>query len=151
MNVTIQRCDSAEQPGWLDLREALWPADTRAEHMAEMASFTTDAQRYVQFIAYDEHNLAVGFVEASLRNDYVNGAHTSPVAFLEGIYVVPQYRRWHIAAQLLSSVVKWATSRGCQELASDALLDNEISHSVHKALGFEETGRVVFFLKALTR
>ena len=43
-----------------------------------------------------------------------------------------------------------AHDAGWRELASDALLDNEISHSVHRALGFEETERVVFFRKRLT-
>jgi len=34
--------------------------------------------------------LPIGFVEASLRSEYVNGTSTSPVAFLKGLYVVPQ-------------------------------------------------------------
>jgi aminoglycoside 6'-N-acetyltransferase I len=34
-------------------------------------------------------------------------------------------------------------------LASDALLDNGASHAMHRALGFEETERVVFFRKPL--
>jgi aminoglycoside 6'-N-acetyltransferase I len=38
---------------------------------------------------------------------------------------------------------------GYRELASDAPLDNAVSHAVHRAPAFEETRRVVFFCKPL--
>lgn len=38
--------------------------------------------------------------------------------------------------------------RGCVELASDALLVNAPSQKVHRAIGFSETERVVFFSKS---
>jgi len=44
---------------------------------------------------------------------------------------------------------QWARERGCSELASDALLDNAASRAMHRALGFEETERAVFFRKSL--
>ena len=43
----------------------------------------------------------------------------------------------------------WARARGCRELASDALIDNEISQRTHRALGFRETERVVYFTRPL--
>jgi aminoglycoside 6'-N-acetyltransferase I len=142
-------CTSVEQPGWLSLREALWPDCSREDHLAEMSSFVADPERFVQFVAYLRARLPAGFVEASLRSDYVNGTETSPVAFLEGIYVPPEHRHQGIAAQLVSAVAEWATSRGCRELASDTLLTNEVGQLVHKALGFQETERVVYFRKLL--
>jgi aminoglycoside 6'-N-acetyltransferase I len=84
-----------------------------------------------------------------VRADYVNGTNSSPVAFLEGLYVVPEARRKGIAASLVSAVSQWAHSVGCRELASDALLENETSHAVHRALGFQETERVIFFRRTL--
>lgn len=84
-----------------------------------------------------------------MRADYVNGTTSSPVAFLEGLYVVPEVRRKGIAASLVSAVSQWARSVGCSEFASDALLENETSHAVHRALGFQETERVVFFRRTL--
>ncbi len=91
----------------------------------------------------------VGLAEAAVRHDYVNGAQTSPVVFLEGIYVVPSARRQGIAAQLIAAVSAWAAAAGYRELASDAQLENIASHALHAALGFEATERVVFFRKAL--
>ena len=55
-----------------------------------------------------------------------------------------------VTAALVSAVADWARSVGCLEFASDAALDNEASHAVHRALGFAETERVVFFRKGLT-
>ena len=145
----IERCTSIDHAGWLDLRQALWPRGSRGEHLSEMSSFIANPGRYAQFVAYSSASQAVGLAEASVRTDYVNGALSSPVAFLEGLYVVPDSRRKGIAKSLVSTVSQWAGSVGCSELASDALLDNEISHAVHRALGFQETERVVFFRKTL--
>ena len=117
----IELCESANHPGWLRLRQALWPDCAREQHLAE----------------------------ASLRTDYVNGTESSPVGFLEGLYVVPQARRRGVAAALVASVCDWTRRAGCRELASDAVLENSISHVVHQALGFEETERAVFFRRKL--
>ena len=84
-----------------------------------------------------------------MRFDYVNGCKTSPVAFLEGIIVLPCARRTGVARLLVSAVSDWARSRGMSELGSDASLDNTTSHAMHAALGFDETQRVVYFRKAL--
>lgn len=85
------------------------------------------------------------FAEVALRRDFVNGCDSSPVAFLEGIFVRPEDRKRGIAARLLRSARSWAQDRGCCEFASDALLENTGSHAFHRATGFEETERVVFF------
>lgn len=131
------------------LRSALWPHSTSDEHLAEINELLAEPKRYAQWLAYTDTGLAVGLAEVSLRSDYVNGTETSPVAFLEGIYVLSEYRRLGIASQLVACVAEWASERGCREFASDALLDNEMSLPLHKALGFEITERVVFFRKVL--
>lgn len=115
-----------------------------------MAEHTAEPQRYAQFVAYAAPWQPIGFAEASVCTDYVNGTESSPVAFLEGIYAAPEFRRKGVAASLVSAVSSWALTVGCRELASDALLENEGSHSAHRALGFQETERVVYFHKALS-
>jgi len=119
------------------------------EHLGEMSSFLAAPQRYAQYVAYMPDDRPVGFVEASLRTDSVVGTTSSPVAFLEGIYVVPEFRGKGIGRELLAVVSTWAAGTGCRELASDALLESQESRAFHRALGFEETERVVFFRKAL--
>jgi aminoglycoside 6'-N-acetyltransferase I len=71
------------------------------------------------------------------------------VAFIEGLYTFPHMRRLGIAGLLMQEAEKWAKAKGCTELASDALIDNHISHITHKALGFKETEHVVYFRKVL--
>lgn len=142
-------CRSVDQPGWLTLREELWPHCSRGEHLAEMSEFLASPERFAQFVEYDQLSNALGFVEASLRSDYVNGTNSSPVAFLEGIYVVPQARRRGVARALVAEVEHWAVSVGCSEFASDASAENTESHAMHAALGFQESERVIFFKKVL--
>jgi aminoglycoside 6'-N-acetyltransferase I len=149
MHITILSCASAGQDCWLDFRQALWPDCPRNEHLAEMQSALALPDKYAQFLARGADGRAAGFVEASLRTDYVNGTDSSPVAFLEGIYVAPSYRRQGVGRLLVAAVAAWARARGCSELASDAPLDNVVSHAMHTALGFEETERVVYFRKLL--
>ena len=132
---------------WLALRSALWPDASETEHLAGMVDAIARGH-YVR-LAVTADGCVLGFVQASKRTDYVNGTSSSPVAFLEGLYVVPAARRKGIARTLVGSVVTWASRAGCSELASDALLDNATAHLVHRALGFEETERVVYFRKAL--
>ena len=146
---SIKPCTSVEQAGWLQLRMALWPADL-ADHLQEMQELSAQAGRYAQFIAYSSTGEPQGLVEVALRSDYVNGTESSPVAFLEGLYGAPAFRKQGIAAMLVKTAEQWAREQGCTEMASDALLDNTASQAMHRALGFVETERVVYFRKLLS-
>lgn len=149
MRIAIEACASVDHRGWLALRRALWPEGGDDLHRAEMAAFLADPARYAQFVAVDGQGEPAGFVEASIRHDYVNGTSGSPVAFLEGLYVAPSHRRRGIARALVERVARWGRARECSELASDTSIDNEASRAAHLALGFAETERVVCFAKAL--
>jgi len=145
----IHECTSPQQPGWLELRQAFWPHDDDQVHLDEMTAFCAQPQRFGQFIAVSDDGAPQGFIEIALRADYVNGTNSSPVAFLEGIYVTPHARKLGVAKALVRTAEAWARERGCIEFASDAAVDNESSHAMHRALGFAETERVVFFRKVL--
>jgi aminoglycoside 6'-N-acetyltransferase I len=138
---------SATDSGWLSLRSRLWPDGTEAEHLRYMADAL--ARGHCVRLAFTPDGSAVGFVEASQRVDYVNGTSTSPVAFLEGLYVEPSARRKGLARALVAEVERWAAAQGCSELASDSPIDNVTAHAAHRALGFEETERVVYFRRAV--
>ena len=145
----LERCVSLDQPGWLDFRLALWPDATAEDHRGYMAIALAQPERFLQLMMYDEQRAPVGFIEGSIRADYVNGTETSPVGFVEGVYVAPEWRRRGVARRLFEAIGDWARARGCHELASDALLDNVASQKAHAALGFKETERVVYFVKRL--
>ena len=139
--------NAADYPdAWCLLRHRLWPDTTPAEHREELQDV---GETGAGFIVHDPAGVAVGFAEVSLRRDYVNGCDTSPVAFLEGIYVEEAFRKRGVAALMVEEVTRWAISQGVSELASDADISNADSHRMHAALGFEETERVVYFRKVL--
>jgi aminoglycoside 6'-N-acetyltransferase I len=130
---------------WLTMRLRLWPDGSEAEHLRYMAEGI--ARGHFVSLALAPDGSAVGFVEASKRVDYVNGTSSSPVAFLEGLYVEPGLRRRGVARALVAEVEAWAAREGCSELASDSPLANVAAHAVHRALGFTETERVVYFCR----
>jgi aminoglycoside 6'-N-acetyltransferase I len=132
------------------MRRALWPEMSERENVQETKALGEGPKAFVR-LALDGDGRTAGFAEATLRTDYVNGCETSPVVFLEGIYVEPWARRQGVARGLVEMVQQWGREMNCSEMASDALLENTESHDMHRALGFEETERVVCFRKLLTR
>lgn len=148
MKIAPARLEDATD--WAAMREALWPnGGDRGTHAEDITRLLVDPGDTLNLIARHEDGAALGFAEASLRRDYVNGCDSSPVAFLEGIYVAPTARKQGVARALVAAIEVWARGNGLTELASDALLDNIDSHRMHDALGFTETQRVVFFRKPL--
>ena len=145
----IEECTLASLDDWADLRFALWPKSGLAHLRGEAEAMLASGKPIIAVLARVDDGEAVGFAEAGLRHDHVNGCQTSPVAFLEGIYVVPAWRRQGVARRLCAAVEDWSIRQGCSELGSDANLANEVSHQLHQALGFQETQRVVFFRKLL--
>ncbi|MBP1853378.1 aminoglycoside 6'-N-acetyltransferase [Rhizobium halophytocola] len=148
--LSISQANETDLNDWLPLRQALWGEETEPKRLKEtMRELVRRGDRYCIFLARGPAGKALGFAEASLRLDYVNGCETSPVAFLEGIFVVPDARRGGCARQLVEAVTAWAMARGVSELAADVTIDNLVSQQMHEALGFQETERVVYFKKTL--
>lgn len=142
----IKAADAASLDDWSLLRHRLWRDASPAEHSEELQDLSDNE---AGFIAYNLAGVAIGFADVSLRQDYVNGCDTSPVAFLEGVYVEGDFRGQGVATALIAAVTRWAVGKGVSELASDADIVNVDSHRMHAALGFEETERVVYFRKLL--
>ena len=114
------------------------------KEFAELAE-QEDAACFIKYIG----ETPVGFAQCGLRHDYVEGTKTSPVGYLEGIFVLPQYRGRDYGAELLSSCENWAREKGCTEFASDCGLSNYDSLSFHLAVGFEEANRIICFRKTI--
>jgi aminoglycoside 6'-N-acetyltransferase I len=149
MTGSVRIATAQDIDAWAELRHRLWPELSVGRHGDEIRQALAEPDRLVAFLFVGSTGDVLGLAEASLRSDYVNGCENSPVGFLEGIIVDPPARRSGIAAALVAAVCDWARSRGVLEIASDAALDNEASHALHAALGFEETERVVYFRKPL--
>ena len=143
----IRKAVSKDLPTLVELACRLW-SDHRVEEMrAEFAKIIAKPDAAF-FLAYAEEN-AIGFAQCQLRRDYVEGTDSSPVGYLEGIYVVEGCRGQGIARKLLSECEKWAKEKGCLEFASDCELDNIHSLQFHRNAGFEEANRIICFTKKL--
>ena len=146
----IQIATHADLPDWITLRTQLWDDTSRDDHLAEAQDILAKSpDGCVAFLDIDPATGPRAFAEASLRHDHVNGCDSSPVAFLEGVFVHSDHQGAGIGRALLTSVQAWAKKQGCSELASDANLNNVASHAFHRAFGFDETERVVFFRKPI--
>ena len=99
-------------------------------------------------IARDGTGRAVGFAELSIR-PYAEGCDTDRVAYLEGLFVVPDARGTGVGRALVDATEAWGRAQGCTELASDTEHDNTASTAAHLALGFADVGLVRCFRKAL--
>ena len=86
----------------------------------------------------------VGFAQCQLRHDYVEGTETTPVGYLEGIFVMEGHRRRGYAKELLNACESWAKEKGCTEFASDCELENADSFRFHMAMDFAEANRIIW-------
>lgn len=143
----IRKANAADLAALTELGVQLWP-DNEAGELAEEFSQIMAQEDAAFFIAF-EGEQAVGFSQCQLRRDYVEGTESSPVGYLEGIFVADGFRRRGFAAQLLSACEAWAKEKGCREFASDCELDNADSLRFHLSLGFEEANRIICFTKKL--
>ncbi|MBR7173502.1 MAG: GNAT family N-acetyltransferase [Clostridia bacterium] len=125
----------------------LWPEHPVEEMRSEFESLL--AQEDAAVFLYRAQEEAVGFAQCQLRHDYVEGTESSPVGYLEGIYVLEGARRQGVARRLLSACEGWAKAQGCAEFASDYELGNTDSQRFHRAVGFEEANRIVAYVKKL--
>jgi aminoglycoside 6'-N-acetyltransferase I len=119
------------------------------EHLSEIdAYFASPPESWACLVAVGSGEGVVGFTEVGLRN-YAEGCRSSPVGYLEGIFVVESHRKRGVGRALLDAAEEWARQRGCTEMASDREIRNEMSGLFHTALGFEEVERIVCFRKSL--
>ena len=118
------------------------------QELAEEFSEMLDGKTAACFIGYDGND-PIAFAQCSLRHDYVEGTDSSPVGYLEGIFVTEKYRQQGIARELLSACEAWAGEMNCTEFASDCELTNEESLQFHMSVGFQEVNRIICFRKSL--
>ena len=143
----IRKVESKDLYTLSELACQLWPDHTVEEMRSEFADMIAKPDAAF-FLAYADET-AVGFAQCQLRYDYVEGTDSSPVGYLEGIYVVEVYRKQGVARELLSACEGWAKKKGCTEFASDCELENTQSLQFHLNVGFEEANRIICFAKKI--
>ncbi len=130
---------------WVELGLLLWPDHSR-DDLRESFLDLFHSKKETAFL-YREAWEHVGFISVSIRVDYVEGSDSSPVGFVEGIYVKESHRQQGIAKKLLQRGEEWVLSQGCTQMGSDIEQDNKASYDFHRSVGFREANRIICFIK----
>ncbi|MBU0719126.1 MAG: GNAT family N-acetyltransferase [Planctomycetes bacterium] len=144
----VRLLGSGDHDEWLRMRRCLWPDCAIDILQAEMTDILADRNDQAVFVAVRSAGSLGGFAETSIHPHAI-GCDTRPVGYLEGWYVDQDLRGSGIGRELLAAAESWARLRGCLEMASDALLDNQVSLAAHHACGYSTTARLVHFKKRL--
>lgn len=145
MKITIEEINYNSQHfnDLVNLELMLWPDNEYNELFNE----TKDTKDFYFGAIYN--NTLIAFIQLSIRNDYVNGSTTSPVGYVEGLYVIKEYRNKGIARKLIENSYCFLKEKGCNEIASDVETENIVSQKFHEKMGFTETEKVVCYIKRL--
>ena len=143
----IRKAEIQDLSTLAELSCKLWPHHTADEMLTGYRKGNANSEAAF-FLAYAGET-PIGFAQCQLRHDYVEGTSSSPVGYLEGIYVLPDHRHEGVAKQLLKECERWAKSKGCSEFASDCELTNTESLQFHLNVGFEEANRIICFTKQI--
>ena len=130
----------------------LWPESSVEEQREELDAClggVAGTLPAILLVAEAGDGSLAGFLEAALRSHADGCDPAQPVGYVEGWFVHEGHRGRGVGAALMRSAEVWARGRGCREMASDALIDNEGSQNAHNALGFAEVDRCVHYRKLL--
>lgn len=141
----IYKSTETDIPKIADMAVLLWEGYSIEELAAGFAEIIRCDEGAI-FLSVNE-NTAVGFAQVQLRHDYVEGTNSSPVGYLEAIFVKSEYRKCGYGKELLKRCEEWAMEKGCTEFASDCELTNSMSLAFHLNAGFTEANRIICFTK----
>ncbi|GJM09317.1 MAG: hypothetical protein DHS20C11_15930 [Lysobacteraceae bacterium] len=147
--MSIRPARQTDLPRWVEMRSQLWP-DSAEDHLPELRQYFDDTSIDIveTLIAVDDQDVPVGFIELNIRN-FAEGSRSAEVPYVEGWFVDQRCRGQGLGKALMQAAESWAREKGYFELASDTELDNTLSQTIHKCMGFVETERVVCYLKPL--
>lgn len=133
---------------WFRLRKLLWDESTDEEQKIEMSDIYNHPETQLVLVAEKDGGSLIGFLEASIR-PFVEDCHSDHVGYLEGWFVDESFRQSGVGRRLVEAAENWARDKGCQEMASDSEIGNELSFKAHLRLGYSETSRLVHLRKDL--
>ena len=99
---------------WFAMTSLLFP-NVKKEELREDLEGIEQNSKYRTFLA-KQNTRPIGFVTLSVRTDYVEGARSSPVGYLEAIYVEESFRKTGIARLLYEQGETWLRDQNCTEI-----------------------------------
>ncbi len=146
----IRKATEKDLNALVEMALLLWPYDPETQLCKEFEEILASPRQAV-FVCLDDSGEYAGFINVSMRSEYVSGATSYPVGYVEGIYVKSPYRRKGIARRLVEAGEKWAAAKGCLQMASDTWLWNTNSQAFHTRVGFSEKERLVTYIKRIDK
>ena len=143
----IRRAYLADAATVAALAAKMWTSSTEEILKEEFEDLLLNGENAI--FLYIADGRTIGFAQCQFRRDYVEGTESSPVGYLEGVFVEPTHRRKGYASQLVQACEDWVRSKGCTEFASDCELNNTDSLAFHLHSGFREANRIICFTKKL--
>lgn len=135
--------DKKYNKGYVRLLTLLWN-DISSEDIEEIiTAHNVKKEKIFLYLFEDE---VIGFINLSVRNDYVEGCSSNGVGYVEGIYVCKPYRRNQIAYKLIKHAIEFFKIMGLTEIGSDTEIENEMSQIFHKAVGFKEVSTIKHYI-----
>lgn len=144
--VTVRPVAAGDHAQWLRMRKILFDDLDNTFHETEMAIYAAAPDKHC--LIAEASGVCAGFAELSLRN-VVDGCLSSPVGYVEGIFVVPEARGRGVSRALIEHAVAWFDRQGCREMATDTLAGDTAAQAFHRQMGFTETYRIVQFRQTL--
>ncbi len=145
----IRKAKRGDLAEWANMRAQLWP-DSPDGHIGEIEDYFSGASIDIvqAFVLENQEGSLSGFMELNIRN-FAEGSRSPKLPYVEAWFIREEYRGKGFGKKLIKRAERWAIERGYSELASDTEITNQKSIAIHKTLGFEETERIVCFLKKL--
>ena len=147
----IREAKQGDEQELAEMMASLWPDGSVAEHLSEAETLIRTRKCGILpatfFIAEDTR--LIGFIQVGLRSHADGCDPARPVGFIEGWFVDERFRNDGVGRELMHAGERWSKTLGCLEIASDALLENDVSHRAHSALGFDVVDRCVHYRKHL--
>ena len=145
--VQFYRCRKQDAYNVARLACKLWQSADYDELKTEFEAIAGRRNEIV-FTSYIDENM-IAFAHCNIRKEYVEGAESSPVAYLEAIYVEEEYRKAGVASYLIGCCENWEKEKGCSEMASDCDIENHSSRKMHEHNNFKEVSKLAHYVKSL--
>lgn len=142
--VEINRASNENLDQLTDLAFALWPNNEKDIIKSDFVYIIGHLSNKVLLAKSDEDY--IGFIHMSIRSGFVEGANTTPVGYVEGIYVKPDFRRKGVAKELYHAGIEWLKSKKCTQIGADIGIYNDMCPDFYIGMGFKEVNRIICYI-----
>lgn len=144
----IRKACSFDVAAIVDLAKKVWLQNTE-EELAEETLSLIKSKNSTIFLAADE-SVLVGFAHCIAKKSIgFDSKKRTHVAFLEAVYVKPEYSHQGIATELTEKCLEWAKDNKCTEIYSEFETNDTALIGFHKRMGFIHAENVVRYIKKL--